>query len=555
MPPSAHGVLDQFVNRARGLYSQPAVAMRVLELTSHPKVDVRALKECLENDPALTMKILRVVNSALFGLSREVTDLNQALALLGTRPLKMLVLGFSLPRNLFAALEADVLSRYWRHTLTKAVVGRELAQRFWQQPGDEAFIAGLLQEIGELVLVQDLGEPYVKFVHRVHQDGGELLEMELATLGFDHAVLSARLLDHWGLPEAIVHAVGMPHDAAAILALPAAQQPLPQILHVAELLARLLTCESPPALEALTAACGHYQRLSLDDLPALLANLDEKIEQLAAVLKLQLTGGADFSTVLSAAHEQLSVVAEEAALELLRPEQDWEETAELAQALSAFARSAATPPSEMPAPAPRPGGLPGGDEASSPSVTPHPRFASEEPASNRPRQAISSAAITATLIAAGLEGRVATAMTNCRRQRQPLSLMLAQLDHFDNWILTQGVEGTKSLIARLEAVLGRAVEGVSVPEHLGDGLFAMVAEDCDRPEAVAAAREIQRHVSRWSQPKAEAAGEPLTLSLGLASLSAVPKNFPSGELLETAHRCLVGAQLSGGDTVKSIDLV
>src|SRR5687768_5503207 len=188
---SAASVVDQFVQRARGLYSLPAVAMRVLELTNSPKVDVRALKECIENDPALTTKILRVVNSSLFGLSREVTDLNQAQALLGINPLKMLVLGFSLPKNLFLAVEADVLARYWRHTLTKAVVGRELSQKLYGRAGDEAFIAGLLQQIGQLVLIQDLGEPYIKFLQRVAHSGGNVLALEMEMLGFDHAILSA----------------------------------------------------------------------------------------------------------------------------------------------------------------------------------------------------------------------------------------------------------------------------------------------------------------------------------------------------------------------------
>src|SRR5687768_15634427 len=88
--------LDRIVDRCGRLYSLPVVAMRVLELTTSPTVNVKALKDCIENDPALTSKVLRVVNSSLFGLSREVTNLNQALALLGTTPLKLLVLGFSL---------------------------------------------------------------------------------------------------------------------------------------------------------------------------------------------------------------------------------------------------------------------------------------------------------------------------------------------------------------------------------------------------------------------------------------------------------------------------
>ena len=108
--PSA--TLDRLAAHAEQLYSLPAVAMEVLQLTGNPQVDTRALKECIENDPALTGKILRVVNSSLFALSREISDLNQALALLGTKPLKLLVLGFSLPGGLYAGIEARTLARY-----------------------------------------------------------------------------------------------------------------------------------------------------------------------------------------------------------------------------------------------------------------------------------------------------------------------------------------------------------------------------------------------------------------------------------------------------------
>src|SRR5690606_29692284 len=94
---SSDKTAEHFVVRARRLYSLPAVAMRVLELTSAPHVDAAALAECIENDPALTSKVLRVVNSSVFGLGQRVGSLKQAIAMLGIRPLKMLVLGFSLP--------------------------------------------------------------------------------------------------------------------------------------------------------------------------------------------------------------------------------------------------------------------------------------------------------------------------------------------------------------------------------------------------------------------------------------------------------------------------
>src|SRR3954453_969050 len=154
------GLVQQFVERTGQLYSLPAAAAEVLRLTGEPRIDPRAIKDCLETDPALAARILRVVNSSLFGPGRQVTDLSQALTLLGIRPLKMLVLGFSLPKELFTGLEAEVLSRYWRQTLVKAVAARELTERLWRMPGDEPFLAGLVQDIGLLALVQQLGPSY-----------------------------------------------------------------------------------------------------------------------------------------------------------------------------------------------------------------------------------------------------------------------------------------------------------------------------------------------------------------------------------------------------------
>jgi HD-like signal output (HDOD) protein len=148
------------------MYTLPAVAMQVVELTNRPTIDVVALKECIQNDPALTTKILRVANSSLFGLPSKVRDLNQALTLIGSTRLKLMVLGFSLPDELLSNLDMDVLKNYWRHALVKAVAAREISEMVWKIPGDEAFIAGLLQDVGMLALIQDLGRPYVAFLDR-----------------------------------------------------------------------------------------------------------------------------------------------------------------------------------------------------------------------------------------------------------------------------------------------------------------------------------------------------------------------------------------------------
>ena len=122
-PPTDRGgsasPLERFVDKSARLYSLPMVAVQVLQLTNHPKVDTRALKQCIENDPALTSKVLRVVNSSLFGLSHSVGDLNEAVALLGIKQLKLLALGFSLPQRLFVDIAREQLDWYWSSTLAR----------------------------------------------------------------------------------------------------------------------------------------------------------------------------------------------------------------------------------------------------------------------------------------------------------------------------------------------------------------------------------------------------------------------------------------------------
>jgi HD-like signal output (HDOD) protein len=141
---TSSSIIERLLQKANRLYTLPAIAMKVVELTSEPKVNAAALRDCVEKDPALTAKILRVVNSSMFGLSRHVNDLNQAVALLGTKPLKLLVLGFSLPDELSSGVEAEVLGQYWRHTLIKAVAARQISEQLFGVPGDDAYLGGLL---------------------------------------------------------------------------------------------------------------------------------------------------------------------------------------------------------------------------------------------------------------------------------------------------------------------------------------------------------------------------------------------------------------------------
>jgi len=536
--------LDRLAGRAGQLYSLPAVAMQVLELTNNPQVDTRALKDCIENDPALTGKILRIVNSSLFGLSRQVSDLNQALALLGTKPLKLLVLGFSLPPGLFAGVTADVLGRYWRHTLTKAVAGREISESLFHAAGDDAFIAGLLQDIGMLLLIRELGEPYVRFLEKAHASGRSLEPLETEAIGFDHTTLSACLLTQWGLPPTLVDAVGRkppvhPRGDADD------GSPLPRILHLAELLARLLADRQADALGELLEAGREYCRLSDAELQSLVAALQEKVDQLAEVLKLQLPAGVDYRDVLVQAHAQLAATANEAAADLLRgellPRDRLEEESLLsgvrelqtaAERLS-HAQLAAAPP--VPA-----------------AAVADALFA---PATAATKRAAATDVRAAPASASGeLAQRLAVAVAACRQSRCALSLLLAELDRAEELAATR----SPAEYAAIRGCVARACRDLDHPFKscipYGEYGFAIVLPNCERRQAVELGNALIDEFRRTS-PGGDLPGRNgASLSVGAAAVALPPRNFPPQHLFDGASRCLYGSHAAGGGVVKSIEI-
>jgi HD-like signal output (HDOD) protein len=570
--------LDRLVARAERLYSLPAVAVQVLDLTRNPQVDTHALKACIENDPALAGKILRVVNSSLFGLSREVSDLQQALGLLGIKPLKLLVLGFSLPGGLFLDLEAKTLTWYWRRTLTKAIAAREMAQQLWRIPGDDAFLAGLFQDLGVLLLLQELGRPFARLIDVALCRRLDLGSLELRAVGFLHTELSARLLRHWRLPEALWEAVawqgargegrgaggegrgardegrGERGDADRTVARPPA---LAQILHLAELMARLVVDGQPEALpQLLETGRGYYRQLE-PQLEALVSGLGEKVQQLADVFSLELPGGLEYRDVLAEAHRRLAGVAGQVAEDMLgvpstdRADPDeqgvLDEVEDLAAAVAAICRSTESSPagsrvlecgnslplSCLPGRLAPIGGL--REKAAMNRRTPK-----DEPAQP---SAVDQAPLLDPLV---------RAVAASRRSRLPLSLLLVQLSRSGSRAAEPDAVEAGRLLRVLEAACHRVDHPSALCTAHGETGFALILPNCDRPRAVALGNQLVAAVGRIAAAGKDKPAQRLRLGAGVASVTLPPKNFLAETLLEGAARCLFGSLASGG--VKSIEI-
>jgi diguanylate cyclase (GGDEF)-like protein len=541
----ATSTLDRLVAQAGDLYSLPAVAMEILELASDAKADARKLKECIERDPALTTKILRVVNSSLFGLAQQVSDLNQALALLGMKPLKLLVLGFSLPDALFQNVAGEMLSRYWQRTLVKSIAAREISERIRSDLGDEAFIAGLLQDIGQLVLIQCVGEPYIQFVGKARGEPGDLKRLERRALGFDHVQLSAELLNRWGLPGLIVEAVAGLESSETIAR---TSNPLIRVLDLAELVATLLCDGHTVVLAELGERVGGSSVFSRSWLDELVISLQEKVGQLAGVLSLELPPGTDYRDVLARSREQMSHVASEVVGDLLRERYSRHSSTcddlndELRLSVEAKALQAAVEAAACGMDA----GL--GRSLSAGTVCGDLRSA----ALAGPGMPLEIAAHT--LETDSLVGRLRAHVLTSRQHRTPLSLLLIEVDHYTQVIFNCGATGAQQLFDQFQRLCEMLdVEGVvCVPLH--EAGFAVILPDCDRAHAVRVGNQLVREARELRLGPANSHRSTMTVSVGAATVTLPPRNFQAEELVQRADRCLYGARASGGDVLKSIEI-
>jgi len=200
------------------LPSLPAVALEVLELTADPNIQLPKLAKAVEHDPALAARILKTVNSSFYGLAKPCPTITRALAYLGMNTVKSLVLGFSLADHFTAENEADPYgfsyTDLWRGSLYGAAAARLIATEHAREVDpDEAFMAGLLQDIGMLAAASVLESEYTMVVGPVSPGDEEVVTREREILMFDHIDLGTALCKRWKLPHEIVSVIEHHHCA------------------------------------------------------------------------------------------------------------------------------------------------------------------------------------------------------------------------------------------------------------------------------------------------------------------------------------------------------
>ena len=205
--------LERLFARIGDVACLPAAAERVLRITDNENADADELCEAVQNDPVLVARILRRLNSSYYALSQKISDLKAAIGLLGLREIRNLALTVFVSRVFDGNAVHGVYNRenLWAHSVGVAVASRLVARVCGLAGCEEAYIAGLLHDIGLILLDQTLPRHFQKLIELLNEQTPTHV-VELQMLAFDHAMLGGFVARRWNFPDSVADAIAFHHQ-------------------------------------------------------------------------------------------------------------------------------------------------------------------------------------------------------------------------------------------------------------------------------------------------------------------------------------------------------
>lgn len=200
---------DELIRRAGDLQVLPTVAKRVLDEVQKETTTALLLSQIIEKDQTITARILKISNSAFYGLRREVKSLQQAVMIIGFKALKSLVIATS-TRSLYRQFGITE-QLMWDHSVGSAIAARLIAEGMGPEIEEIAFIGGLMHDVGKVVMNNETPEAFLEVMKEIYNEGVESIEAENTIYGYDHTEIGAGVTGKWGLPGILVEIIRNHH--------------------------------------------------------------------------------------------------------------------------------------------------------------------------------------------------------------------------------------------------------------------------------------------------------------------------------------------------------
>ncbi len=195
------------------IVSLPQVYLHIVELLEHPNSSSYQIAKVISKDASLTVRLLRLVNSPLYGFSSKIDSISRAVSLMGTNEISTLALGITVIQQ-FQNIPSDLLDMdsFWRHSIRCGLFAKVLASHLGEKSAEKYFIGGLLHDIGRLVMLERMPYQYSRAIVKARQDHLPMYRAEQDYLKTDHSIIGKLLAEKWRLSPALIRMIGSHHS-------------------------------------------------------------------------------------------------------------------------------------------------------------------------------------------------------------------------------------------------------------------------------------------------------------------------------------------------------
>jgi diguanylate cyclase (GGDEF)-like protein len=483
--------LFQRLKQTNRLPSPPGVAMRVLELAENEDASVREIADAICTDPVLTAKILKLVNSPSAGMPKKVSSLRQAIGLIGMRSVKMVALSFSLVGlGKTSALPEFDLNRYWSRSLARAVAARTISRTHRSCDPEEAFVAGLLSDFGQLIMASQMPEAYSQVLVEAATSVEPLDHIETRMVGASRTLLTAELLEAWRFPETIAHAIRCFRETGST----GLGTPLITALFVADLAADLICAaesrrpQDPDILYRHASTLYGWSEAQWHDL---FTQTGRDWKEYGSILSIETGQFRSFADLQAEAQERIAEMTLEVHVENQR--------------------------------------------------------------SNRKRDELIRQANTDNLTGLGnraaFDDRLCQELSRALRKGNSLALAMIDLDRFKEINDTLGHLAGDYVLKAVGATIQDNVRTADFPARFGGEEFVVVAPECNPADAATFADRLRANIEALSV-NFEGAAIHVTASIGIVVLPEVDVHHRPEDLIRAADVLMYRAKQAGRNTVK-----
>jgi diguanylate cyclase (GGDEF)-like protein len=473
------------------LPSLPTIALEVIDLVQQRDVNIKQIAETIQHDPALSSKILKTVNSSFYGQAHTISTISHALVVLGLNSVKTLALGFSLVGNLSEQGDDNFdHMTYWKRSLYAATAAKQLAAERQLVQQEEAFLGGLLQDLGMLALYQTLKKEYKTVLADTEEDHCLLADLERAAFGFDHGAVGGELAARWKLPPLLIASIRHHHGPEAA---DAEARDVVECVAVGNDVAELFLREGQDAQASERCFASITRLLGVDKAGAeqLLRTISKQTLEMRRLFDLPTGGLGNADQILAAANEALENISLQQSMQASQLE---EQNSKLL------------------------------DEANTDPLT---------GVANRRR----------------FTEYVTQSFTDCNATGKPLSVMFLDTDHFKKFNDTYGHAVGDRVLVKLGEVLTEAIGEDGLVSRYGGEEFAVILPDMDRKTAARRAEALRIAISEATVASDEGAPLHITASIGVATETGGVFDAADA-LVKSADQGVYAAKASGRNCVR-----